>query len=531
MKPTAGRLPFASSPLRAFVAGLVAVLVYGCGMVPVLPDRPTSSALQPASDTPLARSVQNPTSNPNLTGFRLMPIGFSSLDARVELARRAVHSLDVQYYLIANDRTGRLFMRNLRDAALRGVRVRLLVDDLYTIGGDEMFRGLAAFANVEVRLFNPFCCGRQSVPAKFMASLVNFQRLNHRMHNKLFIADGIAAVMGGRNIADEYFTRSPTSNFVDMDVLVVGGVMQRLRGIFDAYWNSQEAYPVETIVAASAEGAVLRREFDHLVDDGEQMTSIPVPMTDMLGHRPIGRDLDAGNLELVWGTAVAFADRPDKVNATTVEMARAMSAQMNIMDRVSASKRNVVISSPYFVPGQLGVRAFRDLTRRDVKVAILTNSLAANDVPLVHTGYSRYRAELLRSGVELYELSPTRMFRNDELLVPAMSLGRLHAKAAVIDELVVYIGSVNLDPRSDSTNTELGMLAECPELARQVIEVISMSQRGSSYRLRFASDGVTLEWLTTTDAGEVVLTQEPEATPLMRLQNMLFAPFVPEQLL
>jgi putative cardiolipin synthase len=129
-----------------------------------------------------------------------------------------VHSLDVQYYLIANDRTGRLFMRNLRDAALRGVRVRLLVDDLYTTGGDEMFRGLAAFQNVEVRLFNPFCCGRQSVTTKFMASLVAFQRLNHRMHNKLFIADGVAAVMGGRNIADEYFTRSQTSNFVDMDL-------------------------------------------------------------------------------------------------------------------------------------------------------------------------------------------------------------------------------------------------------------------------------------------------------------------------
>ena len=177
------------------------------------------------------------------------------------------------------------------------------------------------------------------------------------------------------------------------------------------------------------------------------------------------------------------------------------------------------------------MQAFRDLTRRDVKVAILTNSLAANDVPLVHTGYARYRVELLRTGVELYELSPTRMIRNDELLVPAMSLGRLHAKAAVIDESIVYIGSVNLDPRSDSTNTELGMLAECPELARQVIEVIGMSQRGSSYRLRFANDGVTLEWLTTTDAGEVVLTQEPEVTPLMRLQNVLFGPFVPEQLL
>ena len=515
----------------AVVAALTPLLTSGCGTLPMLPERPTSSALAPASSSLLVRSVQESIPNPTMTGFRLMPIGFSSLDARVELARRAVHSLDVQYYLIANDRTGRLFMRNLRDAALRGVRVRLLVDDLYTSGGDEMFRGLASFPNVEVRVFNPFCCGRQSIATKYMASLAAFQRVNHRMHNKLFIADGVAAIMGGRNIADEYFTRSPTSNFVDMDVLVVGGVMQRLRSIFDTYWNSQEAYPVEAIVVDSGDPADLRRRFDHLVDDGEQMRSIPVPATDMLGHRPIGRDLDAGTLQLIWGTAVAFADRPDKVNATSVEAARAMSAQMNIMDRVSASERTVVISSPYFVPGPRGVQAFREMTRRHVKVAILTNSLASNDVPLVHTGYARYRVELLRTGVELYELSPTRMIRNDELLVPAMSLGRLHAKAAVIDESIVYMGSVNLDPRSDSTNTELGMIAECPELAKQVIDVIGLSQRASSYRLRFANDGMTLQWLTTTDAGEVVFTQEPEVTPLMRLQNLLFGPFVPEQLL
>jgi len=337
--------------------------------------------------------------------------------------------------------------------------------------------------------------------------------------------------MGGRNIADEYFTRSPTSNFVDMDVLVVGGVMPRLRSIFDTYWNSREAYPIETIVVDAGDPVELRRRFDHLVDDGEQMMTIPVPAADMLGHRPIGRDLDAGPLDLAWGKAVAFADMPEKVRATSVEAARAMSAQMSIMDRVSTSQRTVVISSPYFVPGTLGVQAFRELTKRNVKVAILTNSLAANDVPLVHTGYARYRVDLLRSGVELYELSPTRMIRNEELLVPIMSIGRLHAKAAVMDESIVFIGSVNLDPRSDSTNTELGLLAECPALAMQVIEVIGASQRGSAYRLRFAKDGQTLEWLATTEAGEVVFTQEPEVTPLMRLQNTLFAPFVPEQLL
>src|SRR4030095_9119149 len=202
MNAAGRRLPGASSLVRAVVAASTSVLVFCCRTLPQLPDRPTSAALQPGRDSPLVRSVQDSAPDPNMTGFRLMPIGFSSLDARVELAHRAMYSLDVQYYLIANDRTGRLLMRNLRDAALRGVRVRLLVDDLYTSGGDEMFRGLAAFQNVEVRLFNPFCCARQSVATKCMASLVDFKRLNHRMHNKLYIADGAVVVMGGRDIAD-----------------------------------------------------------------------------------------------------------------------------------------------------------------------------------------------------------------------------------------------------------------------------------------------------------------------------------------
>jgi cardiolipin synthase C len=208
-----------------------------------------------------------------------------------------------------------------------------------------------------------------------------------------------------------------------------------------------------------------------------------------------------------------------------------MSAQMNVMDRVMAAESDVAISSPYFIPGPMGVRAFGDLRKRNVKVAILTNSLAANDVPLVHTGYARYRVQLLRTGIDLYELSPTRTRHNKRLMLPGASLGRLHAKTAVIDQSTVYIGSVNLDPRSESTNTELGLFARCPELAKEVIRVIDISKLQSSYRLRFASDDQSLEWLAVDEQGEVVLSEEPEVTPFMRLQNMLLAPFVPEQLL
>jgi cardiolipin synthase C len=261
------------------------------------------------------------------------------------------------------------------------------------------------------------------------------------------------------------------------------------------------------------------------------MKSVVLPPFDILGYGPISDDLDFGRLGLVWGTANAFADQPGKVMATSVEMARSMSAEMNVMDRVMQAKSDVVISSPYFIPGPVGVREFDDLRKRNVKVTILTNSLAATDVPLVHTGYARYRPELLHMGIDLYELSPTRTRHEERLRVPGASLGRLHAKTAVIDQSTVYIGSVNLDPRSDGTNTELGLFARCPELAKEVIRVINISKLQGSYRLRFGPDGETLEWLAIDDQREVVLSQEPEVKPLLRLEIMLLSPFVPEQLL
>lgn len=507
---------------------LAALLLAGCGTLPLGVERPHSSALKPSPDSPLVRIAQASIPAPELSGFRLMPHGFYSLDARIELARRAQHSLDLQYYHIHNDKTGRLLLRNVRDAALRGVRVRLLVDDLYTTGGDELFIGLAAFPNIEVRLFNPFCCGRGSLLGKYTASLADFGRLNRRMHNKLFIADGAIVVAGGRNIADEYFMRSASDNFVDMDAFIVGAVVPQLVGIFDTYWNSPQVYPVQSIIRTNLDREALRRHFDSLVDEGEQMMSLALPPIDILGYGPISEDLDAGRLGLIWGKAVAFADSPAKVTAATAEMARSMSVSMNVMDRVMASTDEVVIVSPYFIPGRMGVRAFGDLRKRNVKVTILTNSLGSNDEPLVHTGYARYRVELLKSGVDLYELSPMGIQQNKRLMFPGMSLGRLHAKTAVIDRSTIFIGSMNLDPRSASKNTELGIIAESPQLAKEVLRVIHISKLQSAYRVRFAPDGESLEWLTMDDNGEVVLSTEPETSFFLRLKQFLLSPFVPE---
>jgi cardiolipin synthase C len=518
---------------RAVGTGLTcavgAAWLAGCGMLPPQPEREPTVALRPLPDSPLAKIARASTPAPELSGFRLMPLGAYALDTRVQLAQRARYSLDVQYYQIANDHTGRLLLRNLRDAAARGVRVRLIVDDLYTTGGDPLFIGLAAFPNVEVRLFNPFCCGRDSLLNKYSSSLLDFQRLNHRMHNKLFVVDGVMAVAGGRNMADEYFMRGTSENFVDMDAFIVGAVVAQLEAIFDGYWNSPNVYPVQAIIKTGLDPADLRRSFNALVDEGEQMMAAHPPPIDILGYSPVADDLEAGRVGLIWGKATAFADSPAKVMATSDEMARSMSVQMNVMDLVMQAKTDVFISSPYFVPGRKGVEAFTDLCKRNVKVAILTNSLASNDEPVVHTGYSRYRAELIRAGVDLYELSPGGIQKNKRLGFPGMSLGRLHAKTAVIDRSTIFVGSMNLDPRSASKNTELGVIVQSPQLAKEVLRIFHISKLQSSYRLRFGPDHQTIEWLTMDENGEMVLTEEPDSTFYLRLQNVLLGPFVPEQ--
>lgn len=512
-------------------AGALALplLLAGCGTLPMQPARAPSSTLAPEADSPLVQLSQGSLPSPDSTGFRLMPLGAYSLDARIQLAQRARHSLDVQYYLIQDDRTGRLLLRNLRDAALRGVRVRLLVDDLYTSGADPLFVELAAFPNVEVRLFNPFCCGRSSLVTKYLASLGDFRRLNHRMHNKLFIADSAIAVAGGRNIADEYFMRSERENFVDMDTFLVGAVVPQLSRVFDSFWNSTQVYPVAAIIGSDLSREDQQRDFNRRVDDGEQMMALKLPPYDILGYGPIGEDIEAGRLGLIWGKAAAFADPPDKVAALTEEEARSKSVTKSVLDLIMASKSDVVVSSPYFIPGPRGIAAISKLRERNVHVTVLTNSLASNDEPLVHTGYAHYRADMLKSGVDLYELSPTRIQRNKRLMLPGVSLGRLHAKTVVIDRKLVFIGSMNLDPRSASTNTEVGIIAEAPELAREVIRVIQISKLQSAYRLRLTPDGKNLEWLTSDGDKEVVLSEEPDTSAFMRLENTLLAPLVPEE--
>lgn len=524
-------LPIRRALRLAWVLGLAALLA-ACGTLPPRAAMEETTALAPDPVTGLARIAAASTPPGEHSGFRLMPLGVYSLDARIELARRAERSLDLQYYVIENDGAGRLLLRTLKEAAQRGVRVRLLVDDLYTARTDQLLLALAATPNIEVRLFNPFCCARGSgLAGRFIASAFELRRLNHRMHNKLFIADGVMAVAGGRNIADEYFLLNSAQNFVDMDAVVVGQVIPQLAAIFDRYWNSEEVYPVGQIVRPRDGRAAMIEAFDEWVEMAGPPPKVILPPTDVLGYGPIGEELDAGRIGLLWGPAHAVADPPAKLRYMSEEQALATSVTMQFWTQLLTAESDVILTSPYLVPGERGMEAFEALRQRGVNVTLLTNSLAANDEPLVHGGYARYRRRLLASGADLYELSPARTTRNERLGMFGKSLGRLHAKTAVVDKRRLFIGSVNLDPRSATQNTELGIMVDSPQLARELLRIINISKLESSYRLRLAGADGALEWLSTDGENEMILTSEPESSFFQRFYNTLVAPIVPEMLL
>ena len=509
---------------------MLAALV-ACGSLPPARERPAVNAAAVDPTTTLAKIAAASTPPGEHSGFRLMPLGVYSLDARVQLAQRAQRSLVVQYYQFENDATGRLLMRALREAGARGVQVRLLVDDLYTAKSQQLLLALSQTPNVDVRLFNPFCCGRNGFLSRFAASPHEIGRLNHRMHNKLFIADGAMAVVGGRNIADEYFVLSEAQNFIDMDALVVGKVLPQLESIFDAYWNSEQVWPVADIVRGEGGRTPTAADFDASIGMAAAPPKIVLPPSDVLGYGPIAEELDGGRMGLLWGEAHAIADPPTKPTTMTADEAIATSVTMKVWTLLMDAKFEVDLTSPYLVPGERGMAAFEDLAKRKVKLTLLTNSLAANDEPLVHTGYARYRERLLKSGADLYELSPQRTIAGERFGMFGKSLGRLHSKTAAIDKTRIFIGSMNLDPRSASQNTEMGVVVDSPQLAREMLRVINISKLQNSYRLRLAKETGTLQWLTNDGEKEVILTSEPESSFFQRLHNLLIAPLVPEMLL
>ena len=527
-------LPIWLMASRCLAALVLLAVLGGCASFATV-DRQAiaSTAIGLSKDSTLGRIASSEVPEGQKSGFRLLPLGKFSLDTRIQLAQRAEVSLDVQYYQLENDETGRWLLRALRDAANRGVRVRLLIDDFYTSGQDEFFLAFAAHKNVEVRIFNPFCCLRERGQAvRFLASVGDWKRVNHRMHNKLFIADGAMAVIGGRNVANEYFLRGASDNYIDVDAFTVGFIVEPAQALFDRYWNADAVYPIHAVTRSALPAEVLRQKFEDWTGPEKTPPPAPLPATDILGYGPLSEDLDRGRLALIWADAYVFADHPDKpFDGETDGELMETSVTYNVFEALRMAQTELVVSSPYLVPGKDGMQLIRELRARNVSVSMLTNSLGATDEPAVHLGYYDYRVPMLDLGVELYEISSSRLKRNMRKNLFGASLGRLHAKVAVIDRKTIFVGSMNLDPRSATINTELGAVIASPELASELLRVIDIDRLQNAYRVRRLANGRGLEWVTLEDDKEVVLDEEPDSTFWLRLKLLLLWPIVPHGLL
>ncbi len=498
-------------------AGLLCsiLVLSACVGLPRHVQKTHSEALGQPGTTGLGRVVALAAAGRNLSGIRLLTSGDEALASLIALADRAERTLDIQYYIIHQDDSSRLLLHHLRMAADRGVRVRVLVDDLNTVGEDRRFMHLSEHPHVEVRVFNPFPGGRFAMWTRFVASASEIPRINHRMHNKLFVADNALAITGGRNIGDQYFVRDVHSNFIDLDVVAAGPVVAELSASFDAFWNSKYAYPIASL------------------DAPVHAETPPPPALEEGGAGAeanwLAREIDADALQLTWVPATVLADRPGKVASES-----APDEEITIANSIAAlmrsAEREVIIISPYFVPGTDGVALMRDLVARGVHIRILTNSLASTDSPLVHNGYARYRVALLKLGVELSEVRPKLGQKRKRFHPFKGSNASLHAKSLVIDQKIVFIGSMNMDARSARTNSELGLVMRSPEIARQVTSLLDDISADGSYQLDLDPGG-RIVWSSGDPGAMQEWHEDPETTVMQRLLLRLLAPFAPEELL
>ncbi|MBS0448026.1 MAG: phospholipase D family protein [Proteobacteria bacterium] len=522
--------------------GLILALLQGCSSLPPQPQRPDTHAIADYAETPLARMMAGALPADGRSGFRLMPYGPNSLATRIELARLATRTLDVQYYHLAIDNTGLALMRALRDAAARGVRVRLLMDDLYTAGEDDMLLALASCPNIELRLFNPFPGSRNSSSGRFLASLFDIGRIDRRMHNKLFVADNAAAVAGGRNMADEYVDNASGSNFVDMDVIAAGPVVRDLSQAFDYYWNSDVVYPIQAIASSNLDPAQAQDLFERKsaaatppkaadpnggspANPGEAVAPFFFFMLDVPFELRAGRmsALEPANARVLFDPVTKTRgknEREGNLHGTVTE---------GVVRWLITARRNIRMVSPYFVPSDAAVQLLRDAHEHGVQVDVYTNSLASTDEPWVYVGYTNHLPAMLDAGVRVHELSPSLSVKRRRLgILGPKQTGALHAKVAIRDDDQIFVGSMNLDQRSAQLNTEMGIIIDSPSMVRQF--VTGLLDAGSAYTVRKAADGSGLEWVETDDDGRQTLHRvPPETSAWLRFKLRLLTPFIPEK--
>jgi putative cardiolipin synthase len=465
-----------------------------------LPDTATTSLGRALA--PLAAA------HPGLTGAHLLRDGRQAFAARARLAEAAERTLDVQYYIWHKDTSGRLMAHALWQAAERGVRVRMLLDDANTGGLDAFLAELDAHPNIEVRLFNPFA----NRSFRFGDFAGDFARVNRRMHNKMFIADNQAAVLGGRNIGDEYLGAQVDVEFADLDVVATGAVVADVSASFDSYWNSTVTYPLASLVppALPGSGRDAAASWAALQESPEARAYVEAVRASV----PMPRMLGGGELE--WVAARLIADDPEKVLHPPGEL------QMlpHLQESLGTPRQELLLVSPYFVPTRQGTDALVAIAARGVQVSVLTNSLASTDVTPTYSGYARYRRDLLRGGVRLFELKPSAVEHvrdpGEGRRFGGSSGASLHAKTFAVDRRRIFVGSFNLDPRSARLNTECGLLLESPAFATRLSEGFRNGIPLRAYEVQLDPQTQEMVWIERTAAGEVRHASAPGTGAMRR---------------
>jgi putative cardiolipin synthase len=500
-------------PALALLLGLS-----GCASLPNEVHRTASSHSDRDGESSRIASRANAylRKHPGKSGFWLLGDGLDAFAARVLLAEAADRTIDVQYYLYHNDVTGRILTYRLLRAADRGVRVRLLLDDMTTKGIDTPLATLDAHKNIEVRIVNPYA----NRGFRGLETLARFDAVTRRMHNKSFTVDNLMTVVGGRNIGDEYFGTHENVNFGDLDVLALGPVASEVGQQFDLYWNSDIVYPIATLAREAGDLEALRGELAAF--DEAQRES---PYVQRLHSSELVQDFIAGRIDFQWGQALVFYDLPRKLTSDPDDRSTHMAPRL-LPATLGSLERDLLIFSPYFVPGKHGVVILTDLEKRGVQVRILTNSLASTDVGVVHAGYAKYRKPLLEGGVEIYEFKPD---ADQTTKGKFGKLGRssgasLHAKTSVYDRRALFVGSANLDPRSGKLNTELGILFESEPLANGLTDWFDANKARIAYRVSLDHSHCAeepscegkLRWNDQGSGGQVVYLRDPQTGILTR---------------
>ncbi len=495
----------------------------GCATPPPTAERPASTALTGTEDTHLGGLLDSTLDHhPGMSGFFLLNTGKEAFEARIALADLAERSLDMQYYIWEGDSSSRILGERILEAADRGVRVRVLLDDFY-LGGSRDFT-VGAFdrhPNVEVRLFNPISI-RQRPLLRGLELATRVARLKHRMHNKLFVADNQVGIMGGRNIGNTYFGVDPERNYRDLDVMTAGPIVPRISESFDIYWNSEWAVPISEVrgrLPSPEEAEAILDEARSLAEKEEEFPyRLPIERTAAVDRMKFLAE------HFVWGTADLVYDTPDKVQGDISE-----NVSLGLLGILEESRREVLLVSPYLMPVSKELEGFTRLRENGASIRVLMNSLASTDVVLAHAGYAPHRRKMLEMGAQLHELRPDAASRSFYVADPdGPSDLSLHAKTAVFDRRVVYIGSYNLDRLGAQVITEIGLIIHSPELAEELLEVIEVDLRPeNSWRVMLEESDSRrkprMVWVGTGKDGETRHERDPEVGTGRRIQDFFLS--------